>query len=98
MNINKAVDNKSFWKTISLQQDISSEKITLIHDDEFITDDEQKVANTLNIFSSIVTILNLPEPQNTEPFSDNIDHPTLKAIIKRWNHPSVLAITGVHEN
>ena len=30
--------------------------------------------------------------------SDNIDHPTLKAIMKWRNHPSALAITAVHEN
>ena len=51
-----------------------------------------------DFFSSIVTNLNLPEPQNADPLSDNIDHPTLKAIMKWRNHPSVLAITAVHEN
>ena len=51
-----------------------------------------------DFFSSIVTNLNLPEPQNADPLSDNIDHTTLKAIVKWKNHPSVLAITAVHEN
>ena len=101
LNINKVVDNKSFWKIVKpflSNKTISSEKITLIDDDEFITD-EQKVANTLNdFFSSIVTSLNLPESQNADPLSDNIDHPTLKAIMKWRNHPSILAFTTVHEN
>ena len=58
-----------------------------------------KVLKTLNdFFSSIVTSLKLPELQNGEPLSDNIDHPTLKAIMKWRNHPSVHAITAVHEN
>ena len=48
--------------------------------------------------SSIVTSLNLPESQNADQLSDNIDHPTLKAIMKWRNHPSVLASTAVHEN
>ena len=51
-----------------------------------------------DFFSSIVTTLNLPESQNADPLSDNIDQPTLKAIMKWRNHPSVLAITAVHEN
>ena len=42
--------------------------------------------------------LNLPELQSADSLSDNIDHPTLKAIIKWRNHPSVLAVTAVHEN
>ena len=51
-----------------------------------------------DFFSSIVTSLNLPESQNADPFSDNIDHPILKAIVKWRNYPSILAITAVHEN
>ena len=51
-----------------------------------------------DFFSSIVTSLNLPEPQNADPLSDNIDHPFLKAIMKSRNHPSALAIAAVHEN
>ena len=30
--------------------------------------------------------------------SDNIDHPTLKVIVKWRNHPSILTITSKHEN
>ena len=96
MNINKVVDNKSFWKIV--KPFFSSEKITLLDDDE-LKIDEQKVANTLNdVFFSIVTSLNLPESQNADPLSDNIDYLTLKAIMKWRNHPSVLAITAVDEN
>ena len=85
MNINKVEDSKSFWKIVKpflSNKAISSEKITLIDDDEPITD-EQIVANTLNdFFSSIVTSLNLPKSQNADALSNNIDHPTLKAIMK----------------
>ena len=100
MNVNKVVDNKSFWKIVKpflSNKTISSEKITLIDDHELITN-EQKVANTLNdFFFTIVTSLNLPESQNADQLSDNIDHPTLKAIMK-WKNPRVLAITAVYEN
>ena len=51
-----------------------------------------------DFFPSIATSLNLRESQNADPLSDNIDHSTLKAFKKWRNHPSVLAITAVHEN
>ena len=44
LNINKVVDNKSFWKIVKpflSNKTISSEKITLIDDDEFITDEKK---------------------------------------------------------
>ena len=85
LNVNKVLDNKSFWKTVEaclVNKNISLEKIFFIDDDE-LTTDEQKVANTLNdFFSGIVTSLNLPESQNADTLSDNVDHPTLKAIVK----------------
>ena len=99
--INKVVNNKSFWKIVKpflSNQSTSSEKITFIVDDEHITD-EQKVANTFTDFSSsIATSLNLPELQNAEPLSDNLDHPTMKTIMKWRNHPSVLFITAVYKS
>ena len=50
-----------------------------------------------DFLSWIVISLNLPESQNDDPLSDNIDHPTLKTIVKWKNYPSA-AITAVHEN
>ena len=71
-NINKVVEHKSFWKIVKpflSNKTISSEKITIINDDELITD-ELKVANTLNdFFSSIITSLDLPKSQNPHPLS-----------------------------
>ena len=46
-----------------------------------------------DLFSSILTSLNLLESQNAYPLSDNIDHPTQKVTVKWRNHPSVLAIS-----
>ena len=91
LNVNKMVDNKSSWETVKpffSNKTVSSETITILDDDEPITD-EQKVASTLNdYYSNIVTSLNLPESQNAGPLSDNIDHPTLKAIVK-WRNIQV---------
>ena len=58
-----------------------------------------KVATELNsFFSSDVKNLNIPSYEGCDPLSDNIFHPTLKAIVKRRNHPSVLTVTSEHEN
>ena len=51
-----------------------------------------------DFFSSIVTSLNLPDSQNADPLSEDIDHPTLKAFLKWKNHASALAITVFHKN
>ena len=64
LNINKVVDNKCFWKIVKpflSSKTISSEKITLVDDDE-LTTDEHKATNSLNdFFSSIEPSLNIPE-------------------------------------
>ena len=71
--------------------------MTLIDNDECITDG-QEVTDTLNdLFSSIATSLNLPKTQNAESLSQNIDHHTLKTIVKWRNCLSLLAITAVYE-
>ena len=65
LNINKVVDNKSFWKIVKpflSNKTISSEKITIIDDDELITDERK-------VFSSIITSLDLPKSQNPHPLS-----------------------------
>ena len=47
---------------------------------------EQELANTLNeFFANVVNNLQVPDS-----LSNNIDNPTLKAIMKWRNHPSVL--------
>ena len=61
--------------------------------------DEPEVKNTLkDFFSSTVTNLNLPESQNVDTLSDNVDYPILKAIMKWRNHSSALAITVFNES
>ena len=36
--------------------------------------------------------------EGCDPLTDNIQHPTLNAIVKWRNHPSILRITSEHEN
>ena len=87
-------DNKQFWKTIkplfSDKHNISR-KITLIEDDEIISNDV-KVAETMNdFFSNAVDKLNIKGYQtdnNSDIGNDNI----LNIINKFKYHPSILKI------
>ena len=77
----------------------SLEKINLTEGNNSLATDCGKVAKELNsIFSSVVKDLNIPDYNGCDPLSDKIYHSTLKAIVKRRNHPSILTITTEHEN
>ena len=100
-NINEKniIDNRKFWQTVKpflSEKNKSKEKITLIKNDEIISDDLE-VANTLNkYFSNVVKNLKIPEK-----FANNnlprilSKHPTLNAIMKYKNHPSMDVIKKI---
>ena len=68
------------------------DNIHLIENNELIKND-LKTAEVLNIFfSNIVQNLNIARYTSEESFVDNISDPTLKAILKYRNHPSIIAI------
>ena len=94
-------DNKKFWKTINplfTEKATSTDNITLIENNEIVSDD-QKVAEIFNnLFSNAVKNLNIDyyehfsfdkyflckDTENKEPI--------LRAIEKYENHPSILKI------
>ena len=88
-------DNKMLWKIVwpFLSDKVtSSEKITLIEEDEIIGNDSD-TARVLNTsFSNIVSNLKIPEYTRCDPLSDFISNPVLKSIVKYRNHPSILRI------
>ena len=71
----------------------SREKITLVKNEEVISDDVE-VANTLNnYFSNVVKNSKIPEKFVTDSLPQSLSrHPTLIAILKYKNHPSMRAI------
>ena len=89
------IDNKKFWKTVKpflSDKTMVDDKITLVENDEIITDD-LKIAETFNnFFSEIVPNLNITT--NSEILTDTslIDDPVLKAIKKYEKHPSIKMI------
>ena len=46
----------------------------------------------IGFFSNAVINLKILKFENFNPLSKNIDHPTLKAIVKYRKHPSIIAI------
>ena len=67
---------------------------------KFVEDDETLIANEEgvvirlnNFFSNDVINLKVPKFENSDPFSENIDHP-LKAIVKYRKNLSFIAIVS----
>ena len=85
-NKKQITDSKRFWKTVKpfLSNKVqSSERINLTDENDSLVTDCGKVANQLNsFFSSVVKNLNIRNYEGCNPLSGNIDHATLKAIVK----------------
>ena len=64
-----------------------------------ISTEDEKNAELLNaLFSSAVSNLNIPEYSGINILAERISHPTLKAILKYKNHPSIVAINNLKKN
>ena len=90
----KICDNKKFWsvvKPLLSNKVVSNEKITLI-ENNIIENDEKTAAVLNNFFSNVITSLNIPQYNETEPVSQNMNDPLIAAIIKYRFHPSIIAI------
>ena len=92
LNEKSVVDNKLFWKTVKsfLSEKMSGmDKIHLIENNELIKNDLKTAEVLNNFFSNIVQNPNIARYTSEESFVDNISDPTLKAILKYRNHPSI---------
>ena len=71
----------------------SREKFTLIENENLVSDDAE-VANCLNnFFSNIAKNLEIPKYDVEDDLHLNMNsHPTLKAVFKYKNHPSIISI------
>ena len=96
LNEKNITDNRKFWQTIKpflSEKNKSREKITLVKNEEIISDDVE-VANTLNnYFSNVVKNLKIPEKFVTDSLPRSLSkHPTLNAVLKYKNPPSMHVI------
>ena len=95
LNGKSVVDNNLFWKTVKpLLSDkvMGKDHIHLVENDELIKTDLETAEVFNNFFSNIVQNLKISRHTNEEPIVSNINDPTLKAILKYRNHPSITAI------
>ena len=95
LNIKNVTDNKLFWKSVKpLLSDKSRIRDRInISEKGKILKTESETAESLNsFFSHIVKNLNISRYSEFDPVTENIADPTLKAIFKYKDHPSILAI------
>ena len=95
LNIKNVTDNKLFWKSVKpLLSDKSRIRDRInISEKGKILKTESETAESLNsFFSNIVKNLNVSRYSEFDPLTENIADPTLKAIFKCKDHPSILAI------
>ena len=85
----KICDNKKFWsvvKPILSNKVISNEKVTLIEHNNIVENDKKTATVFNNFFSNIIKNLGIPEYNETNPMSQNIEYPLMKAIMKYMFH------------
>ena len=94
-NINNFTDNKKFWNTVKplfSETRLGSRKITLIKDENIVTDD-QEVAETFNLFfKNSVQSLDIKQNLCLQNDTRNLVDPVEIALKKFENHPSVMEI------
>ena len=103
LNEKNITDNKRFWKTVKpfLSKKIHlSERINLTEEENnsLLTNCEEVAEELNNFFANAVKNLNISNYENCDSLAENIDDPTLKAIAKWRNHPSILAIASEYKN
>ena len=71
----------------------SSERIKFAEEDVTLIKNKEKLATKLSdYFSNAVIELEISKLNNFSPLSENIDNPTLKAVVNYRKHPSITAI------
>ena len=98
LNVKDIVDNKQFWRTVKplfSHKTKSSKKIAL----ETVNTQDEQNAQLLNIsFLNAVKNLKIPGFSNTNPLAERLSNPTLKAILKYKNQPSIVATRNANNN
>ena len=77
-----------------------SERINLTEEESnsLLTNCEEVAEELNNFFANAVKNLHILNYENCNSLAENIDNPTLKAIAKWRNHPSILAIASEYKN
>ena len=101
LHVKKITDNKKFWKTVKpcfSDKYIKAEKITLIEEENIVSDDKEVAKIFCEFFGNIVKNLDIAMPTQFLQYSENISNPVEKAIKKYENHPSIIEISKTMKN
>ena len=95
VDVKKVPHNNLFWTVIKLSlsdKSYAKEQIHLV-EKRVILKMDLETAEVLNtFFGNIVKNLEINQFSNFDPLINNVKDPTLKAILKHKDHPSILAI------
>ena len=97
----KIADNRTFWRTVKpflSNKSVENEKIILVEKEEILTKDNSVAKVLNNFFSNIVKTLGISDYMHSHPLAKEVNDPTLRAIMKYRNHPSVLTILDKYKN
>ena len=101
LDAKKVSDNKLFWKVIKpslSDKSCAKEQINLVEKRE-ISKTDLETAEVLNtFFGNIVKNLEINQYSNFDPVINHVKDPTLRAILKYKDHPSILAIQNNCKN
>ena len=92
---------RTFWRTVKpflSNKSVENEKIILVEKDEILTKGNSLAKFQHNFFSNIVKTLGISDYMHSHPLAKEVNDPTLRAIMKYRNHPSVLTILGKYKN
>ena len=97
----KIKDNRTFWRTVKpflSNKSVENVKIILVEKEEILTKDNSFAKALNNFFSNIVKILEISDDMHSHPLAKEVNAPTMRAIMKYQNHPSVLTILDKYKN
>ena len=79
-------------KPLFSDEPISGDKINLNGNSDYVKTEMKREEVFSSFFSNLVENLKIPQYSNFHPIAQNIEDPTLKAIVNHKNHPSILTI------
>ena len=95
LNLRDITDNKKFWKTIKpmfSNNEQNGKKITLVHENEIVSTDEEVSEKFNSFFKNAVTSLEIQENKFLLSDMSGINDPIEIALKKYKVHPSILKI------
>ena len=95
LNLRDITDNKKFWKTIKpmfSNNEQNGKKITLVHENEIVSTDEEVSEKFNSFFKNAVTSLEIQENKFLLSDTSGINDPIEIALKKYKVHPSILKI------